>query len=63
MNTSLLMATVLPPAASDELAEAEPVVVEVDLLTVTLVLDDGQRIALDREELLAAAGRREVRAA
>ncbi len=55
---SLLIATVLPPAASDEMAEAEPVVVETDALTVTLTLDTGERIVLDREELrLAIEGR------
>lgn len=55
---SLLMATVLPPAASDEMAEAEPVLVETDALTVTLTLDTGERIVLDREELrLAVEGR------
>lgn len=51
---NLLMATVLPPAASDELAESEPVLVEVDALTVTLTLDTGERIVLDREELALA---------
>ena len=55
---NLLIATVLPPAASDEMAEAEPVLVETDALTVTLTLDTGDRIVLDREELrLAIEGR------
>ncbi len=52
--TSLLMATMLPPCASDELADAEPVLVECDGMAVTLVLVDGERLVVSREELLLA---------
>ena len=64
--TSLLMATVLPPNASDELGEAEPVLVDCDGLAVTLTLDTGERLVLQRDELLAeiqGGGQRRVEAA
>ncbi len=60
MNPVLLMATTLAPGASEGSAEAEPVVLELNPLTVTLVLDTGERIVLDRSELQAAIAERTV---
>jgi hypothetical protein len=54
MPEVLLTATVLPPGASEELADAEPVLLILDALTVTLMLDSGERIVLDRGELRMA---------
>jgi hypothetical protein len=51
MSGAWLMATVLAPGASEEMADAEPVLLEADALTVTLTLDSGERITFDREEL------------
>lgn len=63
---NLLTATLIPPNASDELGEAEPVLVDCDGLAVTFVLDSGERLVFLREELLAelaGAGERGVEAA
>lgn len=58
-----LMATVIPPAASEEMVEAEPVLVKADQLTITLELDDGSRLVIDRGEFLAAIGQPALRKA
>ena len=64
MNTTFLMATFIPPDASEELAEAEGVKVVTDPVTVTFELDTGERIVLDRQELaLAIQGRGQLREA
>lgn len=60
---NLLTATSIPPDASWEAGDAEPVLVVCDGEAVTLVLDTGEQLVFDRGELLAeiqgAAGRRE----
>jgi len=51
--TGLVMSTLVPPDSPQESGEAELIVVEVDMGIVVLTLDDGQRILVDRCELLA----------
>lgn len=51
MRTALV---VTRASRSEHTPEAEPVVVDADEDTVRLELDDGEVIAIDRRELLAA---------
>lgn len=63
---NLLTATLIPPNASDKMGEAEPVLVDCDGPAVTFVLDSGERLVFQRDELLAeiqGGGERRVEAA
>lgn len=49
-----LMSLVVPPNASPEAAESEPVILLTDSYNARLILDDGTELHFDRDELQKA---------